>query len=692
MDDKQPRVRLLEKSVYERIAAGEVVDRPVSVIKELVENALDASSSRINVSIRGGGREFMQVVDDGCGMSPEDARLSVQRFATSKLKDWEDLDNLYTLGFRGEALPSIAAVSRLEIRTCQSGDLEGTLLTMEGASDPKISVCAAVPGTRITVRDLFFNTPARLKFLRSASAESSQITDLLGRLSAAWPEVAFSLTSNGKEVFSFSSDMSSDKRLAKLWKLDKKDFIPVFANGEGISLDGFVAKPETARSNRTCQLFVMNGRIIRSQNLSQALAEGFGPLIEKGKFPVGMMRLSVDPAFVDVNVHPAKLEVRFADPRPVFSLIYRAVSQALETYKADSVLPKHFDFLNRQIKAQNGPIISEFSSPSVKAGEEDNVSVVSKQTVSCNVPLESASKVDPPRAGGAPSNTTFSTGLMNRTVGKRLADMRLSSAESGAALELYAPYKTTEIKNDIVVGENTSSELVESSPGAEADSLSAAQIDSNCDESSNQNMQAEFWQGAKSVGHFKVLGQVYKTFIVGVYEDKLWLVDQHTAQERINYESFAHMRVLSERSQGLLIPEVVEFTPDISQFLQDSLDNFREYGYEVENFGHNSFALRGVPASLPARQAAATFSELVEELAHEFVSVRGGTAELMREKIRAMASCKAAVKAGDVLSLEAMEGLVNNMLKVEHSLYCPHGRPTRIILEEKVLERLFHRI
>ncbi|MGM9992230.1 MAG: DNA mismatch repair endonuclease MutL [Candidatus Bruticola sp.] len=688
MDDRQPRVRLLEKSVYERIAAGEVVDRPASVIKELVENALDASSSRVSVNIRGGGRELMQVVDDGCGMNSEDVRLSVQRFATSKIKDWEDLDNLYTLGFRGEALPSIAAVSRLEIRTCQSGDLEGTLLTMEGASEPEISVCAAVPGTRITVRDLFFNTPARLKFLRSASAESAQITDLLGRLAAAWPEVAFSLTSNGKEVFSFSADMSSDKRLTKLWKLDKNDFIQVFANNEGISLDGFIAKPSTAKNNRTCQLFVMNGRIIRSQSLSQALTEGFGPLIEKGKFPVGMIRLSVDPAFVDVNVHPAKLEVRFADPRPVFSLIYRAVSQALENYKADSVLPKHFNFLARQVNKQSPSPASGSSLLPTETEKDVPAAAVSASPGGSNSQFNSACNYGPVAlAGASGSRPSLPVRELSRVADKRLLNMRLSAAESGAALELYAPYKAEEPQNEEVAYEGQSGGFK-----SEAEPVNSICDSSARNENFKQVAQAEFWKGSSSVSKFKVLGQVYKTFIVGVYEGKLWLVDQHTAQERVNYENLAHIKVLSERSQGLLIPEIVDFSPDVSQFLQNSLDSFREYGYEVDNFGPNSFALRGVPSSLPASQAAATFAELVEELAHELISVRSSTAELLREKIRAMASCKAAVKAGDILSSEAMEGLVNSMLQVEHSLYCPHGRPTRIILEEKMLERLFHRI
>lgn len=697
--DKQPKVRLLEKSVYERIAAGEVVDRPASVIKELVENALDAASSKISVNIRGGGRELMQVVDDGCGMSSEDARLAVQRFATSKIKEWEDLDNLFTLGFRGEALPSIAAVSRLEIRTCQAGDIEGTLLTMEGASEPNLSVCAAVPGTRITVRDLFYNTPARLKFLRSAGAESAQIIDLLGRLAAAWPEVAFTLNSNDREIFSFTSDMGSDKRLAKLWKLDSANFIPIFDSAEGMSIDGFVARPDVAKSNRTYQLFVMNGRVIRSQNLSQALLEGFSPLVEKGRFPVGMLRLTVDPAFVDVNVHPTKLEVRFAEPRPVFSLVYRAVSKALEAYRADSVLPKHFDFLARKAEAQR-----ETSAVSTRVDENrlDEKKSENANTTSVEVKKTlSASQVERQKSSSGRlyfPESAFSNNRLEKKVTP--ATCKPSTGKAKLALELYTPLTENRSATDChQASPNTHPEderqldigavnevIVE--PKQEA--VAASEVPSN----PISLQQSELWHGAitTEVPKFKVLGQVYKTFIVGLCEEKLWLVDQHTAQERINYEKFANIKALSERSQGLLIPEIVEFTPHVSQFLQDSLDSFREYGYEVESFGPERFALRGVPVALPLQKAAATFAELVEELAGEFISVRGNIREHMREKIRAMASCKAAVKAGDVLSFEAMEGLVNNMLKVEHSLYCPHGRPTRIILEEKVLERLFHRI
>ncbi len=443
----------------------------------------------------------------------------------------------------------------------------------------------------------------------------------------------------------------------------------------------------------------MNGRVIRSQNLSQALLEGFSPLVEKGRFPVGMLRLTVDPAFVDVNVHPTKLEVRFAEPRPVFSLVYRAVSKALEAYRADSVLPKHFDFLARKAEAQRevpttASRIDETCAVEKKSENDDMAVVEAKKTLP-------ASQVE--RQKGASGRLYFPESAFNKKPLEKEITLssKASVGKAKLALELYTPFNGDRAVLDRSQASQSANSEDECQQRIEIANKVAAEPQqekviaaSEVERHSDYLQQSELWHGtnATEAPQFKVLGQVYKTFIVGLCEGKLWLVDQHTAQERINYEKFANIQALSERSQGLLIPEIVEFTPQVSQFLQDSLDSFCEYGYEVENFGPDRFALRGVPVALPLQKAAATFAELVEELAGEFISVRGNVREHMREKIRAMASCKAAVKAGDVLSFEAMEGLVNNMLKVEHSLYCPHGRPTRIILEEKVLERLFHRI
>lgn len=595
------RVRILEKSVAERIAAGEVVDRPVSVVKELVENSLDAAASRITVELQGGGTSLLRVVDDGHGMSEEDARLAVQRFATSKIREWEDLDALSTLGFRGEALPSIAAVARLEILTCEPGAEHGTELRIEGSEIVRIGPAPGVPGTRITVRDLFYNTPARRKFLRSPAAETSQVVDLLGRMAAAWPEVHFRLVSNGKELLSFPAGLSSAERLSRMWKVPADRFLPLSGEGDGLLVDGLVALPPEHRTTRASQLFLMNGRVIRSNSLSQALQEGFSPLLDRGRFPVGMIRLTVDPTLVDVNVHPTKLEVRFAHPRPVFTTLYRAVARALETHGADPVVGRHLE------RALEEP----------RAG--DPGAAASRAPVS---PPERR-PLGPPRAMPPP-----------------LPQRPAPPAE--AVLDLFRPLE---------------GDRVAEPPRP----------------------------------RFVPLAQLHKTFMVGLVDGELWVIDQHTAHERVNYERLGHLAPLGERSQGLLVPEVVELSPAVSEFLAGHLEDFRSFGFEVEPFGGDAFQLRGVPLGLSPRLVQGAFRALVEEAAEGTVSVRGTVQEGLRERLRALVSCKSAVKAGDPLTHAEMTRLVHDMLEVEHSLYCPHGRPTRILLDKKALERLFHR-
>jgi len=596
------RVQILEKSVAERIAAGEVVERPVSIVKELVENSLDAAASRITIELQGGGSTLIRVTDDGHGMSEADVRLAVQRFATSKIRQWEDLDELVTLGFRGEALPSIAAVARVEIQTCEPDAEHGTELRIEGSETLRVAPVAGVPGTRITVRDLFYNTPARRKFLRSPAAETAQVADLVGRLAAAWPEVHFRLTSNGKELFSFPAGLPTAERLSRLWKVPSDRLVPIQGQGEGLLVDGLVALPPEARSTRAAQIFLMNGRVIRSNALSQALVEGFSPLLERGRFPVGLVRLTVDPSQVDVNVHPTKLEVRFARPRPVFSTLFRAVANALETRGADPVQPRHLErALDSGTWEQTGS--GEGSSP--------------------------RSSLPPPRPSLPPPPTQ-------------------------AVLEFLRPLQDQE-------GEA-------SEKAARSDRV-----------------------GEPVRPRFVPLAQLHDTFLVGLVDGDLWLIDQHTAHERVNYERLGHLAPMGERSQGLLVPEVLEFPPPLAEFLGGHLEDFRELGFEVEPFGGDAFQLRGVPVGLPARRVLEAFRALVEEAAEGGVTVRGTVQEGFRERLRAMVSCKAAVKSGDPLTHAEMTRLVHDMLEVEHSRYCPHGRPTRILLDRRALERLFHR-
>jgi len=596
------KIHLLPPELTHKIAAGEVIERPASILKELLENSLDAGATVLQVELVKGGCASLRVTDNGAGMAPADVPLAFQRHATSKLTEFDDLYRLRTFGFRGEALPSIAAVARVEIQTCEPDAEHGTELRIEGSEILRVAPVAGVPGTRITVRDLFYNTPARRKFLRSPAAETAQVADLVGRLAAAWPEVHFRLTSNGKELFSFPAGLPTAERLSRLWKIPSDRLIPIQGQGEGLLVDGLVALPPEARSTRAAQIFLMNGRVIRSNSLSQALVEGFSPLLERGRFPVGLVRLTVDPSQVDVNVHPTKLEVRFAQPRPVFSTLFRAVSNALEARGADSVQPRHLE-----------RALASGTSEESASGQGSS-------------PRRS---LPPPRPSLPPPPTQ-------------------------AVLEFLRP-------------------LEEGRPEGSAEPARSDRV------------------GESARPRFIPLAQLHDTFLVGLVDGDLWVIDQHTAHERVNYERLGHLAPMGERSQGLLVPEVLEFPPASAEFLKGHLEDFRQLGFEVEPFGGDAFQLRGVPVGLPARRVLEAFRALVEEAAEGGVTIRGTVQEGFRERLRAMISCKAAVKSGDPLTHAEMTRLVHDMLEVEHSRYCPHGRPTRILLDRRALERLFHR-
>lgn len=609
------RVQRLDPLVAERIAAGEVVERPASVIKELVENSLDAGATSIQVELTNGGTTLLRVCDNGCGMSAEDAQLALERFATSKIRQWEDLDSLSTLGFRGEALPSVAAVSRLEIHTGEAGAPHGTLLKVEGGVLLSVEPAPPLQGTRITVQDLFYNTPARLKFLKSASAETSQVVDLLGRLALTCPGVHFQVRSNTREVFLVTAGMTLPQRIAQLWKVPLSELVEFDGEVQGVHAHGWVATPQHARPTRNHQLFSLNGRIIRSASLSQAVLEGFGPMLARGRYPVAVVQLRIDPSQIDVNVHPTKAEVRFAEARGPFRAIYRSIAAALEQAGADSVQPQHWELVPDEPLPAEIPL----PDPEPRAAEQ----------VGETPPLYQAKPpAFPPQRGG----------LGGPRGPQAVFPGPPPRAPIEETLQLFKPL-----------------ELAPRGP------------------------------------RVRVLAQLYRTFIVAQVDAELWVVDQHTAHERIWYERLAHLQPLAGAQQGLLVPEVMEFSPTQAALLEGSLRQLQSFGFELEPFGTHTFQLRSLPSGLKPGRAAGVLRELVETLASEQITLRNHPEEQVREKLRAMVSCKAAIKAGDSLSDDEMTALIEEMLTVEHSNYCPHGRPTRIKLDDRALERLFHR-
>lgn len=599
-----PRVQILDKNVAERIAAGEVVERPASVVKELLENSLDAGARQVTVELVQGGTKSLAVIDDGHGMAPEDALLALERFATSKISRWEDLCSLDSYGFRGEALPSVAAVSRLTILTCEPSAEAGFEVQVVGGVVERSGPAAAVPGTRITVADLFFNTPARKKFLRSPAAETSQVVDLVGKAALSQPGVQFRLVSNGKEMLLFPAQMGLAERLASLLKIEPAQLVEVEGSGDGIRVRGFVGLPPTARTNRTGQFLLVNGRIIRNAMLSQAWLEGFTPLLPKGKYPVGMLALEIDGELVDVNVHPTKQEVRFASNQDVFRVVYRAVARALQG--TDTVQP---------------------------------------------AVLEDATGWEKPPA----------------------VELPWESPEPSPVWDIKPAWQPEE------------------KPWRPPSEKAPAAVRERPPRNYTAQQAVELFKPLTTVDEPVPLAQLHDTYLVALVRGELWVIDQHTAHERILYERLSHLNPLQQGAQGLVIPEVVELSPLVAELASERRPELATLGFELEPFGGNAFQLRSVPYGIPSRKAVPTLRQVLEELAEERVSVKAHTAEEWRERLRAMMACKAAVKAGDPLEKHEMRVLLRELMEVEHSPYCPHGRPTRVRLDQPTLEKLFHR-
>lgn len=592
------------------------MDRPCSIVKELVENSLDAESTFIEISIEDGGRQLIRICDDGYGMSEEDARLSVERHATSKIERWEDLDSLHSFGFRGEALPSVAAVSRFEMVTTARGEESGTRVTMEGPQSVRVEPAAGPRGTQIDVRDLFWNTPARRKFLKSATSESVQITELITRFAILNPEVGFRLNLNGREKLFFAAGTTQAQRLASYWKLNQEDLLSVEGVVGEITVSGVVARPSHHRRNRTAQLIAVNGRIIRSQTLSQAFTEGFDPLVPRGRHPYAFVALSLDPSGVDVNIHPTKAEVRFADSRAPFRAIYRTIRNSLDEEKVETIKESQWQ---AALVEPEAPVPAELFDPLPPPA----------MVTSSSFRKESFSSA-PPRPA------------------------RHSGSRYDRVMEMYKP-------------------PVEEPSGLETE---------------QEQLRLEDDRGEPTL---RYLSRLYSSYLVMEVEDQLWIIDQHAAHERINYERFHRFQITGPESQGLMVPLEIPLTAAEELFLQSQGERLSEVGFEFEVQGDN-LLLHAVPPGIPAHKVGAFFQELLAEMAtDEEFSIKQTPVEQYREKVRAMMACKSSIRAREAITEREAVRLLQDLLRAESSPYCPHGRPTRIRLDEAILERLFHR-
>ena len=634
-----PHINLLSPHVADLIAAGEVVERPASVIKELMENAFDAGADQVTVEIRDGGATMIRVTDNGCGMAPEDAGIAFLRHATSKLRDEHGLEAITTMGFRGEALAAISAVSRVELLTRRPEDAEGTRMTLEAGDIQEMETVGCPAGTSICVRDLFYNTPARLKFLKSDRSEASACVQAGLRCALGRPDISVRFLRDGKEEFFTPGDGQADACVyALLGREMASDFLPLCSSDGDVRLSGFVSSPAAGRGNRSAQYFYCNGRFIRSTLLQSALEQAYKNSLLTGRYPACVLWLEIRPGSVDVNVHPAKTEVKFSEERRLFSLVCQAVRDTLaeeDRTAAEEVLPK----------AAAVPPDRPQENRAVPTDREDEREI--------------------PAVPAAERPTVSTPPVRPRVSGFSTAEISYPAPESVVQQSLFSPaaeYRRIE-------------EPSEALPKAESAADKKDPVEKPVQNVDNL-----------PIPDHKILGEAFKTYIAVETGDRLILIDKHAAHERMNFDRLK-ARSQPVPAQQLLTPRTLRLTGEDTALLEEFGELFLDFGFELEPFGEQAFILRAVPADILPDDAVPALEEILQHLRE------GGTPDPLaaRDELNHTVACTAAIKAGWNTGREELETLVREVLSGRVK-YCPHGRPVAVTVSRKDLEKLFLRI
>ncbi len=701
------RIHVLSENVANKIAAGEVVERPASVVKELLENSLDAGATRIKITVEAGGKKLIQITDNGCGMVRDDAMLAFERHATSKIKDAEDLLTIATLGFRGEALPSIASVSRLRLETRASEDEVGTVLEINGGKIARIEEAGLPAGTSITVRDLFFNTPARKKFLKAESTELSHIASLVTHYALAHPEKHFELHSATNAILVAPPVAGSSERVYQVFgKKTLDQLLPVAAmqplehvglpqpppwrrkeieedeTEEGktapskspgaMLLHGFVSKPEIQKLNRNSIFVFVNGRLIRDRLVQHALTEAYRNIIPPTVYPVVLLFLEMPSGEVDVNVHPSKTEVRFRQGSVMHDFVRDSVRAAL--MKARPV-PQFVTEIRAHATAGPG-----LTSPSLTPGAQLEWERPSERLPERRFEQLSEHVLGPVLVSGAPAvaQTTYdpATGrgfaLHAPTVPPISGRLQF---EGGIAVEANAA---------IPVAHGLESKAW----GPIPDNGCAPALDASADV--RENVREEEESTLASLSTLKPLGQIRNSFILAVNESGLWIVDQHVAHERVLFERVLKQRAAQKvESQRLLMPIVLELSPAQQAVFSEISDELQHNGFEAEPFGARSVAVKVAPAGVEASAVEHLLHELLDQCTREEQSLN---LEKIRARIAASIACHAAIKINMPLEPHKMEWLLGELAKTDHPYSCPHGRPVVLRYSVKDIQKAFKRI
>ncbi len=681
-------IRILDPVTANGIAAGEVIERPASVVKELVENALDAGASRLSIEIVQGGIKLIRVADNGSGMEASDARLAFARHATSKINRLEDLDTLSSMGFRGEALASIAAVSRVSLLTRSLGQDQGYFLHLEAGEVLEEGPKAANIGSIFEIRDLFFNTPARYKFLKRDATEAAYVQDLVEKFSFSRPDIAFSLMKDGTQTFVSPGDGKLLSAIYTVWGSDSAEAALTLDNTfEGLKLQGYISRSSHSRKNRSRQIFLVNGRMIQSPLLRAAVDKAIQGHFVKGNFPELVLKIEIPASMVDVNVHPQKTEVRFSDEQKVFRAVYHTVQACLSanTGIKDIKSPSPFPGLTETNKKadQDTKVQASSTHASLEGEKEQSIPLQTQlqmrdlmtsrpQETSVNSEMRSEHAIHV--AGPGHHNSTNK----NKGYDNHIGSLSTSTKRPSDDLATRNSEKLHDL--DPVLQERLA-------PEEQAAVFAESSI-----KSEYQTDLGQLRPDLQELASARIIGQVFNTYLLLEAGDNFLMIDQHAAHERILYEKLRSERQhlpLEAPSQSLLQPLSLNFSPlEIANAL-DQADEIRKMGFDFEEFGQGCLVLRAIPVefSHAGVNAESAFRAIVEEAGQH----RLDEAERLDEILHTTA-CKAAVKAHDILSFREMQHLVQDLLQLEDPFHCPHGRPVILRLSATDIEKFFNRI
>lgn len=661
-------IQVLDQVTIDKIAAGEVIERPASIVKELVENAIDAGATHVTIEIEEGGISLIRITDDGSGIMKEDIRNAFLRHSTSKIRNVEDLLHITSLGFRGEALSSIAAVTKVEVITKTKEAILGTRYVIEGGQELSLDEAGSSDGTTFIIRQLFYNVPARRKFLKTAMTEAGHVQDLLIRLALSHPEVAFRFLNNNQEKLRTSGSGKLKDVIYNIYGRDvASNLLELDYRQGGIHITGYLGKPLITRGNRNFETFFVNGRYVKSTMISRAVEDAYKDFMMQHKFPFVVLHFQVDTETVDVNVHPTKMELRFQNQQEVYKTVFEAIHrQLLEPELIPQVeVPEPLTSPVQEKKKIPSPDLKLVRRAIPSDSKEAAVSIVT-------TPRDSAAQTVPEPVKEEPHNEDYFIRKMRERV--MSYHNRNSSAEVKDQKKIFRPEEQKK-RIQTSVREATTYKVNETPVVQKPEQL---------------NLFEEKLLKREVRAEYRLIGQVFDTYWLVQFHDNLYIIDQHAAHERVLYErTLKEMKNREFTSQYLSPPIILTLSMQEAELLKTHKERFERIGFEIEPFGGEEYAIRAVPANLFSIAKKELFMEMLDNLADGLST--NMTPDIIDEKVASM-SCKAAVKGNNRLSAQEVDALIGELLELENPYHCPHGRPTIIAMSKKELEKKFKRI